>query len=115
VIEITARITEKPTRVQSAKYAQYERFSQTMAPDGKGRLLLLQHTETVWHKLNVYTGWVDVELSESGKTHALQIGAALKGKYTVDKAYTSGLVRAQQTLDLVLQGAEISGIGVVKD
>jgi len=86
-----------------------------MHPDGKGRLLLVRHTESAWNKLNVFTGWVDVELSEAGKQHALEVGQQLKGKFTVDKAYTSGLVRAQQTLDLVMQGAEITGIPVVKD
>jgi 2,3-bisphosphoglycerate-dependent phosphoglycerate mutase len=86
-----------------------------MNPDGKGRLILIRHTESVWNKLNVFTGWVDVELSEDGKEHARRVGESLKGKYDVDKAYTSSLVRAHQTLDLVMEGAGISGIPVVKD
>lgn len=86
-----------------------------MAPDGKGRLLLVRHTESVWNKLNVFTGWVDVELSEAGKAHALEVGQSVKGRFEVDKAYTSGLIRAQQTLDLVMQGAGITGIPVVQD
>ncbi len=86
-----------------------------MQSDGKGRLLLIRHTESAWNKLNVFTGWVDVELSDAGKQHAREVGEHLKGKYNVDKAYTSGLIRAQQTLDLVMEGAGISGIPIVKD
>ena len=85
------------------------------SPDGKGRLILIRHTESSWNKLNVFTGWVDVPLSEAGKQHALEVGRSLKGQFQFDKAYTSGLVRAQQTLDLVMEGAGISGIPVVQD
>ncbi len=86
-----------------------------MHSDGKGRLLLIRHTESVWNKLNVFTGWVDVELSDAGKAHARQVGESIRGKYEVDKAYTSGLIRAQQTLDLVMEGAGITGIPIVQD
>jgi 2,3-bisphosphoglycerate-dependent phosphoglycerate mutase len=86
-----------------------------MSPDGKGRLILIRHTESVWNSLNVFTGWVDVELSDAGKAHAKKVGEALKGKYSVDKAYTSSLIRAQQTLDLVMEGMGITSIPVVKD
>jgi 2,3-bisphosphoglycerate-dependent phosphoglycerate mutase len=86
-----------------------------MHSDGKGRLILVRHTESAWNKLNVFTGWVDVELSEAGKKHALEVGQSIKGKFNVDKGYTSSLVRAQQTLDLVMEGAGITGIPVVKD
>lgn len=86
-----------------------------MSPDGKGRLILIRHTESVWNSLNVFTGWVDVELSEAGKAQAKKVGESLKGKYSVDKAYTSSLIRAQQTLDLVMDGMGITSIPVVKD
>lgn len=80
--------------------------------DGKGRLLLVRHTESTWNKLNVSTGWVDVPLSEIGKKHALLVGEAMRGHFDVDVAFTSGLVRAQQTLDLVMQGMGIADQGV---
>ena len=85
--------------------------------DNKGRLLLVRHTESAWNKLNVFTGWVDVPLSERGRYHARRVGDAIKaaGVYVVDKAYTSSLVRAQETLDLVMDGAGIQGVEVVKD
>lgn len=86
-----------------------------MSPDGKGRLILIRHTESAWNKLNVFTGWVDIPLSEEGREHALEVGRAIKGQFQVDKAYTSSLVRAGETLDLVMEGAGIAGIPVVQD
>lgn len=86
-----------------------------MHSDGKGRLLLVRHTESAWNKKNLFTGWVDIELSEAGKAHALQVGEEMKGKYQIDSAWTSSLIRAQQTLDLVMQGAGVSGIPITKD
>jgi 2,3-bisphosphoglycerate-dependent phosphoglycerate mutase len=86
--------------------------------DNKGRLLLIRHTQSVWNGLNLFTGWVDVELSEKGKADAIAAGVALKEKYavdTIDKAYTSSLVRAHQTLELVMQGAGIATLPTVQD
>jgi 2,3-bisphosphoglycerate-dependent phosphoglycerate mutase len=85
------------------------------SPDGKGRLILIRHTESAWNKLNVFTGWVDVPLSEAGREHALEVGKTIKGRFAVDQAYTSSLVRAQETLDLVMEGAGIDGIPVERD
>ena len=86
-----------------------------MHSDGKGRLLLIRHTQSVWNSLNLFTGWVDVELSDVGKAHAREVGEAMAGQYVVDKGYTSSLIRAEQTLYLVMEGAGISGIPVVHD
>ncbi len=86
-----------------------------MNADGLGRLVLVRHTESVWNSLNVFTGWVDVPLSEGGKGHAFEVGQSIKGKLQIDKAYTSGLIRAQQTLEQVLAGADVKGIPIVED
>jgi len=83
--------------------------------DGKGRLLLVRHTQSVWNGLDLFTGWVDVDLSEKGKSDALEVGRRIAGTFAVDKGYTSALVRAQQTLALVMEGAGISGIPIVED
>jgi len=86
-----------------------------MSSDGLGRLLLIRHTESAWNKLNVFTGWVDVPLSDAGKADAFAVGQALRGKVAIDKAYTSGLVRAQQTLQLVLDGGGFGEVPTVED
>ena len=41
-------------------------------------LVLIRHGETEWNKLNVFTGWTDVELSETGEKEAAAGGRALK-------------------------------------
>ena len=42
------------------------------------KLILLRHGESVWNAKNLFTGWVDVELSEKGKTEAHRAGQLLK-------------------------------------
>ena len=42
------------------------------------KLILLRHGESLWNAKNLFTGWVDVELSEKGKTEAQRAGQLLK-------------------------------------
>jgi len=58
-------------------------------------LILIRHGESQWNLENRFTGWVDVELSEKGK----------KEGYKIDKAYTSVLKRAVDTLDIAMKAA----------
>lgn len=64
-------------------------------------LILLRHGESQWNLENRFTGWVDVPLSPKGEEEARQAGEKLKG-YKFDKAYTSVLKRAIDTLKIVL-------------
>ncbi|GMX58357.1 MAG: 2,3-diphosphoglycerate-dependent phosphoglycerate mutase [Candidatus Microsyncoccus archaeolyticus] len=66
------------------------------------KLVLVRHGESVWNKENIFTGWVDVELSEKGVREAKKAGEMLKD-YSFDLAYTSYLKRAQKTLEIILQ------------
>ncbi|MBI4418490.1 MAG: 2,3-bisphosphoglycerate-dependent phosphoglycerate mutase [Ignavibacteriales bacterium] len=65
-------------------------------------LVLLRHGESQWNLENRFTGWVDVPLSPKGEQEARQAGEKLKN-YKFDKAYTSVLKRAIDTLDIVLK------------
>lgn len=65
-------------------------------------LILLRHGESQWNLENRFTGWVDVPLSPKGEEEARQAGEKLKG-YKFDKAYTSVLKRAIDTLNIVLK------------
>lgn len=65
-------------------------------------LILVRHGESIWNKENIFTGWVDVELSEKGIEEAKRAGRMLKD-YSFDLAYTSFLKRASDTLDIVLK------------
>ena len=53
-------------------------------------LVLLRHGESVWNKENLFTGWTDVDLSDTGKAEARQAGKLLKdGGYGFCLLYTS--------------------------
>lgn len=65
-------------------------------------LVLLRHGESQWNLENRFTGWVDVPLSPKGEKEAREAGEKLKG-FKFDKAYTSVLKRAIDTLNIVLR------------
>ncbi|WKZ69884.1 MAG: 2,3-diphosphoglycerate-dependent phosphoglycerate mutase [Melioribacteraceae bacterium] len=80
------------------------------------KVVLIRHGESVWNKLNLFTGWTDVDLSEKGIQEALQGGKVLKEEgYTFDIAYTSVLKRAVKTLNIVLDQMDLDWIPVVKN
>ena len=72
------------------------------------RLVLVRHGQSLWNLQNRFTGWVDVPLTATGEDEARRAGERLRGQ-RFDVAYTSALVRAQETLRLIL---ETSGIDV---
>ena len=66
-------------------------------------LVLVRHGESEWNKLNLFTGWTDVELSEKGVLEAKNGGKLLKeAGFHFDVAYTSFLKRAIHTLNFIL-------------
>ena len=77
-------------------------------------LILLRHGESQWNLENRFTGWVDVDLSEKGKKEAEQAGKKIKD-YCIDKAYTSVLRRAIDTLEIALKAAGKTGIPILRD
>lgn len=66
------------------------------------RLVLLRHGESQWNLENRFTGWVDVPLSPKGEQEARAAGEKLKD-FRFDRAYTSVLKRAIDTLRIVLE------------
>ena len=78
------------------------------------RLVLLRHGESQWNLENRFTGWVDVPLSPRGVQEAVNAGETLRG-FTFDRAFTSVLVRANDTLRLVLDAIGQSNIPIEKD
>ena len=79
------------------------------------KLVLLRHGESTWNKENRFTGWTDVDLTDTGRTEAKAAGKLLKdGGYTFDVAYTSVLVRAIRTLFIALDELGLLWIPVLK-
>jgi 2,3-bisphosphoglycerate-dependent phosphoglycerate mutase len=65
-------------------------------------LVLVRHGQSEWNLKNLFTGWKDPDLTEQGVKEARQAGQTLKDmKLTFDEAFTSDLLRAQHTLDLM--------------
>ena len=67
------------------------------------KLIILRHGESEWNKLNQFTGWEDVSLTDQGKIEAKLAAFAIQNlKVDVNHAYTSALKRASKTLEIVL-------------
>lgn len=78
-------------------------------------LVLLRHGESIWNQENRFTGWTDVDLSSKGVAEAREAGIILKSKrFTFDLAFTSVLIRANRTLEIVLDEMDLKGIEVFK-
>lgn len=78
-------------------------------------LVLLRHGQSVWNQENRFTGWTDVDLSPKGEDEAREAGKDLKNNgFIFDLAFTSVLVRAERTLEIVLNEMNLKGIEVFK-
>ena len=79
-------------------------------------MVLLRHGQSEWNKLNRFTGWVDVDLSEQGVAEAAAAGRLIKERgLTFDCAYTSFLRRAVRTLQLAQQQLDMLWLPVYTD
>lgn len=79
------------------------------------QLVLVRHGESEWNRLNLFTGWHDVDLSEKGREEALESGRLLRdGGFDFDICYTSYLKRAIHTLNYVLEQMDREWLPVVK-
>ncbi|MCJ7598962.1 MAG: 2,3-bisphosphoglycerate-dependent phosphoglycerate mutase, partial [Methyloceanibacter sp.] len=74
-------------------------------------LVLVRHGESEWNKLNRFTGYQDVDLTEEGMTEAHRAGTMLKeAGYHFDMAFSSTLKRAMNSLKIIvgeLQQSEV--------
>lgn len=79
------------------------------------KLVLIRHGESVWNKENLFTGWTDVDLSDTGRKEASEAGRILKAEgFDFDICYTSYLKRAIHTLNLVLESMDREWLPVFK-
>ena len=79
-------------------------------------LVLVRHGQSDWNLKNLFTGWKDPDLSPQGVAEAKEAGRKLKAQgLSFDVAFTSGLKRAQRTLDLLLAEMGQPNISVHRD
>jgi 2,3-bisphosphoglycerate-dependent phosphoglycerate mutase len=85
-------------------------------PAMKNVLVLVRHGESEWNRLNMFTGWQDVDLTEEGVAEAHRAGAMLKAEGAhIDVACTSLLKRAQNTLKIILSELDQDKLPIVYD
>ena len=79
-------------------------------------LILLRHGESTWNALNLFTGWVDVDLSDKGQAEAAHGGALLAEKSCLpDVLHRSVLRRAIKTANIALDACDRHWIPVKRD
>ena len=79
------------------------------------KLVLIRHGESTWNLENRFTGWTDVDLTDTGVEQAKNAGRLLKAEgYEFDVAYTSVLKRAIRTLWLALDEMDRTWLPVLK-
>jgi 2,3-bisphosphoglycerate-dependent phosphoglycerate mutase len=78
-----------------------------------GKLLLLRHGQSIWNLENLFTGWIDVDLSGQGLLEAREAGRLLKAEnIAFDIAFTSVLKRAIRTLWIALDEMDLMWLPV---
>lgn len=78
-------------------------------------LVLVRHGQSEWNLKNLFTGWKNPDLTDQGVSEAKAAGTALKDmKLEFDEAFTSDLLRAQRTLDL-MQGEMGTDLPITRD
>lgn len=65
------------------------------------KLILMRHGQSVWNAKNLFTGWVDVPLTQKGVDEALAGGKKIRD-IKIDVIYVSSLIRAQMTAFLAM-------------
>jgi len=79
-------------------------------------LILLRHGNSVWNQQNLFTGWVDVDLSDLGRQEAQRAGELLaQSGLKPDLLYTSRLKRAINTANIALAASDRGWIDVKRD
>ncbi len=76
-------------------------------------LVLLRHGQSIWNKENLFTGWVDVPLSQEGIMEAMIAGEKLK-KFCFDEVYTSVLIRSIQTAMIALSKIDCQKMPIIQ-
>jgi len=81
-----------------------------------GKLVLCRHGQSDWNRKNLFTGWMDVDLTEKGIQEAHDAGRLLRELgYDFDIAFTSVLKRAIRTLWIMLDDMDLMWIPVIRD
>ena len=82
----------------------------------KRTLILVRHGQSEWNLKNLFTGWRNPGLTAKGREEAKAAGIGLKRHdFNIDLCFTSALVRAQRTLDIMLTEMGIENMTIVRN
>ena len=82
----------------------------------KRNLVLVRHGQSEWNAKNLFTGWKNPGLTETGVKEAISAGKLIKDEnINFDSMYTSELIRAQLTGNTILEIINQSDIPIIKD
>lgn len=80
------------------------------------KLVLVRHGQSQWNLESRFTGWIDVPLTDAGRAEARRAGERIRAlQIRFDRAYTSALIRAQETLSLILRALGQETLPIEKD
>jgi 2,3-bisphosphoglycerate-dependent phosphoglycerate mutase len=78
-----------------------------------GKLMLVRHGQSTWNVENLFTGWVDVDLSDQGRNEARQAGVEIaRAGFVPDLIFTSVLKRAIRTQWIILDAMDLMWLPV---
>ncbi len=81
-----------------------------------GKLVLCRHGQSEWNLKNLFTGWTDVDLTDTGRAEAKAAGVTLgELDFSIDIAYTSVLKRAIRTLWIIQDELDRMWVPVRRD
>ncbi len=78
------------------------------------KLFLVRHGQSQWNLENRFTGWQNIDITALGQQEARQAGKALMNE-SIDIAFTSTLIRAQHTLQIILEEIGKPNIPIIVD
>ena len=80
-----------------------------------GTLILVRHGQSEWNLKNLFTGWKNPDLTPQGIEEARKAGRTIKAAGLEPNVFfTSALVRAQHTLDLILEELAITEVTITR-
>ena len=78
-------------------------------------LILIRHGQSLWNKERRFTGWADIALTEKGRSEAKYAGELIKKlNIQFDSYFTSELIRASNSLNIILKVLNISNVEINK-
>ena len=79
-------------------------------------LVLVRHGQSEWNEKNLFTGWKDPGLTAKGVEEAKSAGIQLRTEgFQFDVMFTSDLLRAQKTGEIILKELRVTNLPVVKN